>query len=152
MATENRPALGTIDCGGCGGVATVHKAQRGKGKHIYTRCEQCGTDQRTGAKWQTFLFDQTQWTGAPPEKPPNYIEAADWSPAGDKPKVATTDKPADETKKAASDPPAASPPVNMLLAIGGLVAVGVGGLFVSSKRKAVSAPQPKARGFYEFRN
>lgn len=56
-----------------GGRATVHKMGRGKARYLYTRCDCCGCDQRTGATVQTRLYTQTEWIGEAPEPPPNLL-------------------------------------------------------------------------------
>ncbi|WP_250655046.1 hypothetical protein [Alkalimarinus coralli] len=75
MAKRDNPVLGTIQCDGCGGTASVHQARRGSGRFLYTRCGECGADQRTGKAVQTRLYNQTEWrAGADPVKPPNVAE------------------------------------------------------------------------------
>jgi hypothetical protein len=93
MTVKNNPVLGTIVCGGCNGQATVHAAKRGRGCFLYTRCTECGVDQRTGAQVQTAIFKAVEWRAdVEPVRPPNLIEvgtgsekteeakAADWVP------------------------------------------------------------------------
>lgn len=54
-ATDNRPAVGTIPCDGCGQTATLYQVQKGNRKgNLYKRCG-CGCDQRNGR------FIQRQW-------------------------------------------------------------------------------------------
>ena len=75
MATVNNPVIGTIGCQGCGGTATVHQTRRGKDRFHYTRCQDCGVDQRNGAKVQTRLFYHTDWRdGIVVDRPPNVKE------------------------------------------------------------------------------
>lgn len=75
MARENRPVLGTVECSGCGGVATVHQTARGAGRYLYTRCPDCGADQRTGAKVQSAWWRGAVWRdGAPDVPPPNLLD------------------------------------------------------------------------------
>lgn len=76
MAKENRPVLGAISCTGCGGAATVHQTARGAGRYLYTRCNDCGVDQRTGARVQTRLWFGADWReGLKPDVcPPNLID------------------------------------------------------------------------------
>lgn len=74
MARENRPVLGTVECSGCGGVATVHQTARGSGRYLYTRCPECGADQRTGARVQSAWWRSAEWRdGAPDVPPPNLL-------------------------------------------------------------------------------
>ena len=74
MARVNNPVLGTTRCE-CGESATVHRTTRGAGRFLYTRCTDCGTDQRTGAKVQTRLWSCTDWAnGQPDVPPPNLLE------------------------------------------------------------------------------
>ena len=52
MAVVNNEVVGTLPCGVCGEVASLHETKRGKGKgRLYRRCG-CGCDQRTGAAIQ----------------------------------------------------------------------------------------------------
>ena len=72
MAKRDNPVLGTIECDGCGGVASVHQTARGNGRFLYTRCGECGCDQRAGAAVQKRLWMNTEWRpDASPIKPPN---------------------------------------------------------------------------------
>lgn len=96
MTVKNNPVLGEIKCTECQGQATVHAAKRGRGRFLYTRCANCGTDQRTGAEFQTRIFNATSWRDEV-VTPPNLIikkegeshekinneeqkNAGDWSP------------------------------------------------------------------------
>ncbi len=79
MTVKNNPVLGTIACIECEDQATVHAAKRGSGRFLYTRCPNCGTDQKTGAKFQTRIFNGTQWRGEV-ITPPNLIEQAQGEP------------------------------------------------------------------------
>lgn len=75
MPRRNNPVLGTIACNECGGQATVHQTQRGKGRYLYTRCTTCGPDQKTGAKFQRRLWSGTDWRpDADPVPPPGLEE------------------------------------------------------------------------------
>lgn len=74
MSSNKNPTLGTIACSGCGGQADVCQTSRGAGRYLYTRCAECGTDQRTGAKVQTAIWYGADWlNGAPDVMPPNLI-------------------------------------------------------------------------------
>lgn len=98
MARENRPVLGTVECSGCGGVATVHQTARGAGRFLYTRCPDCGADQRTGAKVQSAWWRGAEWRdGAPDVPPPNLlpVDSAVESVVGD---------PVDDVLPVADDP------------------------------------------------
>ncbi|MBQ0721018.1 MAG: hypothetical protein KBT88_03535 [Gammaproteobacteria bacterium] len=76
MARVNNPELGEILCKDCDEMATVHQTARGAGRYLYTRCANCGPDQRTGAKVQTRLWFTTQWKGGEPDiKPPNVEDS-----------------------------------------------------------------------------
>lgn len=75
MTRRNNPVLGTIACNECGGQATVHQTQRGKGRYLYTRCTECGPDQKTGAAFQRRLWSGTDWRpDAEPVPPPGLEE------------------------------------------------------------------------------
>ena len=58
--------LGRIKCN-CGKTASVYQAKR-KGAHLYSRCPDCGLDQRTGARVQNRLYWETDFNGG--GKPP----------------------------------------------------------------------------------
>jgi len=61
MAVQNRPVVGYIKCDGCGERATVHQAQRASKKGLlYTRCDNCGCDQRTGKAVQNRIQQQIE--------------------------------------------------------------------------------------------
>lgn len=67
--------LGRIKCQECGGIAGVYQAKR-KGNHLYTRCGECGVDQKTGKAFQGRLWKQTEWNpGLQPIKPDNVTES-----------------------------------------------------------------------------
>lgn len=72
MTTKNNAVLGYITCE-AGGRATVHQAKRGNGLFLYTRCDCCGCDQRTGGAVQTRLFNSTEWLDGVPVAPPNLL-------------------------------------------------------------------------------
>ena len=72
MATQNNAVLGYIKCE-AGGRATVHRTNRGQARYLYTRCDCCGCDQRTGAAVQTRLYNGTEWLNGAPDAPPNLI-------------------------------------------------------------------------------
>ncbi|AMO56620.1 hypothetical protein GZ77_03565 [Endozoicomonas montiporae] len=75
MPRTNNPTLGTIQCDACGGIADVCQAQRGKGRFLYTRCGECGTDQRTGKVIQSRLYLETNWRdGVEVMRPANVEE------------------------------------------------------------------------------
>lgn len=81
MPRRDNPVLGTITCNGCGGVASVHQTQRGKGRFLYTRCGECGADQRTGRAIQARLWNETEWReGAEKVRPPNVDEKSAENP------------------------------------------------------------------------
>lgn len=78
MAKKDNPVLGAVVCDGCGGEATVHQSSRGKGRFLYTRCPECGCDQRNGKAIQTRLWTKTEWRAdANPNRPPNVAEDAE---------------------------------------------------------------------------
>lgn len=61
--------LGYAPCG-CGKKKQVMQAKR-KGDHLYSRCDDCGLDQRTGARVQQKLWDSAEWIDEPPTPPEN---------------------------------------------------------------------------------
>ena len=75
MSTQNNDVLGYTKCE-AGGRASVHRTNRGKARYLYTRCDCCGCDQRTGAAVQTRLFTTTEWLNGAPDAPPNLLTTA----------------------------------------------------------------------------
>lgn len=94
MARVNNPVLGFCTCQQCGGQMTVHQMARSKaektgtGRFLYSRCPNCGADQRTGAAVQQYLWDHTSWDekrwpeGFALHHPPG-VHAGDEPAAGD---------------------------------------------------------------------
>jgi len=81
MPRANNPTLGNIRCE-CGLMADVCQAKRGKGRFLYTRCADCGTDQRTGKVQQTRLYYASKWReGVEVVRPPNVPEQQPEEPA-----------------------------------------------------------------------
>jgi len=81
MAVKNNPQIGTIECEDCGGDASVHQNQVGKGRYLYTRCVKCKYDGRQNKRVQTRLWYETDWLDGKPEKcPPNVEALPDWQP------------------------------------------------------------------------
>ncbi|MFC6631669.1 hypothetical protein [Microbulbifer taiwanensis] len=80
--------LGYMPCPetGCSQQAAVMQAKR-KGAHLYTRCPDCGIDQRTGKARQLNIWRATTWKVDPPTPPAN-IEGD--LVAGEKPKPKQT--------------------------------------------------------------
>lgn len=102
MAVKNNPELGRVKCEACGSDASVHQTQRGKGRFLYTRCGNCGVDQRAGAAVQTRLWNETQWReGLKPEEAPPNLKNDDW-----KPPTTLTEQPKTEPKPATEKQPA----------------------------------------------
>lgn len=81
MANE---ILGYMPCAeeGCEEQAAIMQALR-KGAHLYTRCPECGLDQRSGRQRQLNIWRAAKWKGEPPT-PPSNIEA--FLVTGEKPK------------------------------------------------------------------
>ena len=77
--------VGHIECSGCGGEAAVFQNVK---SYLYTRCGNCGCDQRNGRKVQERLY----WTmqkldGAALERPANIGETKpDWLVSEPEPK------------------------------------------------------------------
>jgi len=85
----SNPTLGHIECQGCGGVCEVRQALR-RGAHLYTHCDNCGTDQRAGSAIQNRLFYRSKWVDGPPPIPANAGEP----PGDEEEQVELTEKPA----------------------------------------------------------
>ena len=60
--------LGHADCPTCDKKMAVLQNTRG---YLYSRCDDCGADQRNGKAVQTRLWRNTNWIGEPPTKPRN---------------------------------------------------------------------------------
>ena len=110
MALQNNPVLGAIQCPTCQGEATVHKTTRGKGRYLYTRCIECGPDQRTGRAVQKRIWEGAEFRPGlkPQNPPPNVYPADDWqpgqpNPAGPSPRAKRAEK------KATEAPPSEKP-------------------------------------------
>ena len=56
----SNPVLGTVECSGCGGQATVKQTKR-RGNYLYSQCVECGIDQRTGKQVQNALWHGADW-------------------------------------------------------------------------------------------
>jgi hypothetical protein len=63
--------LGHCPCEGCGKRAAVFQNVRG---YLYTRCDDCGADQRNGVKPQTYMWTNSEWLDSAPERPRNVPE------------------------------------------------------------------------------
>lgn len=135
MARENRPVLGSISCTGCGGDATVHQTARGAARFLYTRCADCGADQRTGGRVQTRLWFGTDWReGLQPDvSPPNLIDESPDLVTGKAAQEEPKNKPKNEPERAdwAADEEAEEPgKAGVFWLVGGalgLVALVLGG-------------------------
>ncbi len=95
--------LGRIKCD-CGKVASVYQAKR-KGAHLYSRCPDCGLDQRTGKRVQERLYWLTDWNGGkPPTKPEGVGESRpEWLDDQSKPEPESKPKPEPEKPVAVTD-------------------------------------------------
>ncbi len=100
MPRRNNPVLGTIACNECGGQATVHQTQRGKGRYLYTRCTECGPDQKTGAQFQRRLWSGTDWRPDADPVPPPGLEEQPRQEASPEP----VSEPTSEPEKSTSEP------------------------------------------------
>lgn len=61
-----------------GGQANVMQTKR-RGHHLYTNCDCCGLDQRTGAARQTKLWNESQFfAGVTVKKPANVTEQTEY--------------------------------------------------------------------------
>lgn len=73
----NPVQVGRMACVGCGSRIPVFINARG---YFYTKCAECGTDQRNGKAVQTHIYANTDWMDTPPE-PPRCVDPADLVPA-----------------------------------------------------------------------
>ena len=74
---------------------------RRKGAHLYTRCDDCGIDQRTGAAVQNRLFYGADWVDGAPPIPVN---------AGEPPGDAVADDLGEPITEAVTEPPTEAKP------------------------------------------
>jgi predicted nucleic acid-binding Zn ribbon protein len=100
--------LGRCPCEGCGKRAAVFQNVRG---YLYTRCDDCGADQRNGIKPQTYMWSNSEWIGNAPEKPRNVpdvqpepvpaepVQKPVHEPIGDAPEIEGDWQPAGEDEK-----------------------------------------------------
>jgi len=131
MATQNRPVIGYIKCSEpkCGERTTVHQSARGKGRYLYTRCPECGCDQRTGKAFQTRLYygmerivddvEIKRPSNVPEEKPEN-LESSKVVAVSEQPKP-EPEQPETEPKPEPKKEPTGSP-----LAAFAILGVGCG--------------------------
>lgn len=130
MSTQNNPVLGYTKCE-AGGRATVHQTKRGKGRFLYTRCDCCGVDQRTGATVQTRLYRETEWLGEVPEAPPNLLttEKQPENEPKSQPNVVPVEPDFEPKKEPESQPKQEPKGLGLVALIGGCL--GVLGLIMS---------------------
>lgn len=62
----NPVQVGRMACPGCNNRIPVYINKRG---YFYTKCAECGTDQRNGKAVQTLIYLKTDWLGDPPRRP-----------------------------------------------------------------------------------
>lgn len=153
MAVENNPELGRVDCQGCEGECSVHQTKRGKGQFLYTRCSNCGVDQRTGPAVQTRLWNETRWRDGVEKKKPINAKEADWTPESKKPVEQpneTTEKTTETTKQNKVLKSGSKPDFTKVVAVVGVVSV-VGGLiaFRFYKPKQTES-EPKVNPYERF--
>ena len=98
----NAVELGTMRCPstGCGATASVYQNTRG---YLYTRCPECGADQRNGKPAQVYFWQHVEpKAGAVIDRPPNVPEGAGpigGSVSGEAPAVVV-----DDAARPAADP------------------------------------------------
>lgn len=80
----NPVQVGRTQCPTCDARIPVFVNVRG---YFYTKCAECGTDQRNGAPVQTRLYYETDWLAEPPARPRNVPETP--PAAGEDPAPAT---------------------------------------------------------------
>lgn len=99
-AKHNAQQVGLIRCDGCGGEAAVYQASS---SFLYTRCGECGCDQRNGKRVQTVRW----WTFEPfPDaqvtRPKNVDEdRPEWLAGEGQEKITQSGKPETPAKKGA---------------------------------------------------
>ena len=100
MPKANNPTIGKIPCDLCGKSASVKQNSK---TYLYVGCQDCGVDQRKGAKLQTRIYHNAEWLdGVAPAPPVNLITdepkepAADQDSAEEKPKQEPKEEPKPE--------------------------------------------------------
>jgi predicted nucleic acid-binding Zn-ribbon protein len=102
-AKPNATPVGRLECSGCGDSIPVFQAVN---SYLYTKCPQCGVDQRYGARIQAQRwFGMVPIDGAQVTRPVNVPETApDWiSPKVVEPKVEEEQQTVDAEEAAAAD-------------------------------------------------
>lgn len=95
MPRVNNPKIGVIPCDLCGKPASVKQNSK---TYLYVGCQDCGVDQRKGAKLQTRVYQDAQWLdGVAPVPPVNLITDQPKEPAAAQESAAENPKP--EPKK-----------------------------------------------------
>ena len=97
----NPHLVGRTDCGGCGARIPVYLNARG---YLYTKCVECGVDQRNGPTIQTHLYYATEWTGEPPARPRGLPEQAPASHRADEPEPEPEPAPVPTGEEPESEP------------------------------------------------
>ena len=88
MPRKANPTLvGRMPCPGCESRIPVYINVRG---YFYTKCAECGTDQRNGKAIQTHIYLNTDWIDGPPD-PPRCVDPADLVPAAPEPEETPSD-------------------------------------------------------------
>tara|TARA_B100000700_G_scaffold23245_1_gene22500 strand:+ start:7976 stop:8452 length:477 start_codon:yes stop_codon:yes gene_type:complete len=62
LRTSKNPVVGVVVCQSCGGACSVHQSKGKRAALLYTICDNCGTDQRTGAPIQEYWRSTMQPT------------------------------------------------------------------------------------------
>lgn len=157
MAVRNNPVLGTLECGDCQGTATVHRTKRGKGRYFYTRCPNCGPDQRPGKAVQERILAGVVWRDNAAEVDPEVADLIagnaepDWRPGQPAEQEAVEPKPAPVSEpkpepKPESRKPKAEPSGGYVLAGIALLSIVGGGLLAFAKRQ----PKPQQQVSYGY--
>lgn len=100
----SNPVLGTVECSGCGGQATIKQTKR-RGNYLYSQCVECGIDQRTGKQVQNTLWHGADWKSGIDKmqhRPANVTE--DWLAAKEDERLVGDWEPEEEEQEPVSVP------------------------------------------------
>ena len=133
----NAEIVGRNDCQDCGQRCAVYQNTRGD---LYTKCAECGVDQRNGKTVQNRLWYTTDWVAGEPEVRPAKVDpeppanlgaskpAKKPEPAPDPAPAATDDQDTDAagTDTGTPDPKKKSSGLGFLVVLGTIAAAALG--------------------------
>ena len=124
----NAEIVGRNDCQDCGQRCAVYQNTRGD---LYTKCAECGVDQRNGKTVQNRLWYTTDWVAGEPEVRPAKVDPeppANLGASKPKPEPAPDPAPAatDDQDTDTPDPKKKSSGLGFLVVLGTIAAAALG--------------------------